>query len=363
MRNKIISITFCFLLLFSSLASFITPDKYYSESEKRILTQLSILKLSDLKSGKLATNLEKYLSDQFPLRDDWISIKTLIELFSGKSEINNVYFSKDNYLIDKFTSYDQNQLQINIEALKKLNNSTNIKVMLVPSASQILKDKLPKYAPNLDQSKIIQQLIDQGLDVVDPTEILNQHNDEYIYYKTDHHFTSLGAYYCYVAYNKSLNKTIDDLSAWQAKILTDKFRGTTYSKVNYPFSSYDTIIAYYKKENYTVNYNDGNYITDSIYEYKYLDGKDQYATFLNSNQATTIVYGDGQGKLLIIKDSYANCFAQFVIDDYSETHLIDPRFYKGNIQDYISENGITDVLVLYETPNFCKDNYLSNIIK
>ena len=363
MKNKIISLTFCFLLLFSSFISFITPDKYYSESEKRILTQITNIKISDIRTGKFVDNVEKYLTDQFPLRDDWISLKTIVELLCGKKEINDVYFSKDDYLIDKFTNYDQKQLQENIDALIRLNKSNKIKVMLIPSASEILQDKLPKYSDNLDQSEIITKLIDQGLDVIDPTELLSQHKNEYIYYKTDHHFTSLGAYYCYVAFNNSLNKNVDDLSLWQQKTLTDKFRGTTYSKVNYPFASNDTITAYYKKEYHTVNYNNGNYITDSIYEYKYLNGKDQYATFLNSNQATTVVSGDGQGKLLIIKDSYANCFTQFVIDDYSETHLIDPRFYKGNIQDYIEENGITEVLVLYEIPNFCKDSYLSNIIK
>ena len=101
-----------------------------------------------------------------------------------------------------------------------------------------------------------------------------------------------------------------------------------------------------------MNYNNGNYVTGSIYERKYLSGKDPYAAFLNSNQSTTVVSGGGQGKLLILKDSYANCFAQFVIDDYAETHLIDLRFFKDSVSDYIAENGITQVLVLYNIPNF-----------
>lgn len=99
----------------------------------------------------------------------------------------------------------------------------------------------------------------------------------------------------------------------------------------------------------------GYYSSDSIYERKYLDGTDQYATFLNSNQALTVIEGRGQGKLIIIKDSYANCFTQFCIDDYEETHLIDLRYYSGSVQEYINENGGTEVLVLNNIPNFTSD--------
>ncbi len=139
-------------------------------------------------------------------------------------------------------------------------------------------------------------------------------------------------------------KTAQPLFSWQSMELCDNFRGTTYNKVNYPFAPYDTITAYYKTLKHTVSYNGGDYVTDSIYERKYLSGKDQYAVFLNSNQSTTVVSGGGEGKLLILKDSYANCFAQFVIDDYAETHLIDLRFFKDSVTDYIKGNGITHVI-------------------
>ena len=199
----------------------------------------------------------------------------------------------------------------------------------------------------------------QGLNTVNVFDILSKHNGEYIYYKTDHHFTSLGAYYCYCAWMQSQGKAVQPLSAWQSQVLCDNFRGTTYNKVNYPFAPYDTVTAYYKTLKHTVSYNGGDYVTDSIYERKYLSGKDQYAVFFNSNQSTTVVTGSGEGKLLIIKDSYANCFAQFVVDDYAETHLIDLRFFKGSVTDYIKSNGITQVLVLYNIPNFAQDTAIA----
>ncbi len=368
MRNKIITSVFCLLLVVGVLSGFLVPDKYYSESEKRTLTQKNAISITDFPSGKMGTEIEKYLADQFPLRDGWITVKTLTERLSGKTEISDVYFGKDGYLIDAFTGYNQKQFSANINALAKLSGSLKtegipMQVMLVPTAAQILSDKLPAYAPNLDQKTLLDFAKAQGLDTVNVFDILSEHKDEYIYYKTDHHFTSLGAYYCYAAWIQAQGKTAQPLSAWQSQELCNNFRGTTYNKVNYPFAPYDTITAYYKTLTHTVNYNGGNYVTDSIYERKYLSGKDQYATFLNSNQSTTVVSGSGDGKLLILKDSYANCFSQFVIDDYAETHLIDLRFYKDSITDYIEENGITQVLVLYNIPNFAQDTAIAKTVR
>ncbi len=368
MRNKIITSVFCLLLIVGVLSGFLVPDKYYSESEKRTLTQKNAISITDFPSGKMGTEIEKYLADQFPLRDGWITVKTLTERLSGKTEISDVYFGKDGYLIDAFTGYNQKQFSTNINALAKLSESLKtanipMQVMLVPTAAQILSDKLPAYAPNLDQKALLDFANAQGLDTVNVFDILSEHKDEYIYYKTDHHFTSLGAYYCYAVWMQAQGKTAQPLSAWQSQELCNNFRGTTYNKVNYPFAPYDTITAYYKTLTHTVGYNGGNYVTDSIYERKYLSGKDQYATFLNSNQSTTVVSGSGEGKLLILKDSYANCFSQFVIDDYAETHLIDLRFYKDSVTDYIEENGITQVLVLYNIPNFAQDTAITKTVR
>ncbi len=368
MRNKIITSVFCLLLAVDSLSGIFVPDKYYSESEKRILTQKNAISFADFPSGKMGTDIEKYLADQFPLRDSRITVKTLAERLSGKTEISGVYFAKDGYLIDAFTGYNQKQFAANIEALAKLSEALKtadipMQVMLVPTAAQILSDKLPAYAPNLDQKALLNFAKSQGLNTVNVFDILSEHKDEYIYYKTDHHFTSLGAYYCYAAWMQEQGKTAQPLSAWQSRELCDNFRGTAYNKVNYPFAPYDTITAYYKTLTHTVSYNGGNYVADSIYERKYLRGKDQYATFLNSNQATTVVSGSGEGKLLILKDSYANCFSQFVIDDYAETHLIDLRFFKASVSDYIEENGITQVLVLYNIPIFAQDTAIAKTVR
>lgn len=364
MSNKLITILFCGLLAAAILAGLLTPDKLYSDSEKRKLTQFPQLSPEEILDGKLSDSTEDYLADQFPGRDGWVTAKTLTELVSGKRESGGVYFAQDGYLIDKFTSYSQKQFAANIKTLCRLNDTMSqsgipMKVMLVPTAADILSDKLPAFAPNLSQSDFISYAEKQGLDVVDVSDILREHSGEYIYYKTDHHWTSLGAYYAYCAWKSSKGETAEPLSAWTHEVLCDNFRGTTYAKVNYPFAPFDTIDAYYRQADRTVSYNGGAYVTNSLYERKYLEGSDQYAAFLNSNQALTVISGKGTGKLLIIKDSYANTFAQFPVDDNAETHLIDMRFYKGSVSQYAAENGITEVLVLYNIPNFAADKSVS----
>ena len=120
MRNRIITSFFCLLLALSALAGLIVPDRYYSEREKRTLTQKPQFTIADFISGKFSDELEQYLTDQVPLRDDWVTLKTYIELAVGKRESGGVYICKDKYLMDKFTSYSKKQLTSNAEALAAL---------------------------------------------------------------------------------------------------------------------------------------------------------------------------------------------------------------------------------------------------
>lgn len=360
MRNKIITSYFCLLLAVSALIGLLMPDRYYSEREKRTLTQKPQFTIADFTSGKFGDNLESYLSDQVPLRDGWVTMKTYMELAVGKRESSGIYICKDKYLMDKFTSYSKKQLAANVAALADLQEKlaaegVSMNTILVPMAAQVLTDKLPTYAPMADYAAILQVLTDAGVDTVNVWPTLAAHSGENIYYRTDHHWTSFGAYYAYCAW-----RDIEPAAReWTQEILCGNFRGTTWNKVPLPTVPAEEITAWYKHINRSVSYNNGQYETDSIYERKYLSGSDQYAVFLNSNQAQTVIEGSGKsGKLLLIKDSYGNTFSQFPVEDYAEVHVLDLRFFKGDVAEYAKENGITDTLVLYGVQNFVKDTNL-----
>ena len=360
MRNKIITSFFCLLLAVSALIGLLMPDRYYSEREKRTLTQKPKFTVANFISGEFSDELEKYLTDQVPLRDGWVTMKTYMELAIGKRESVGVYICKDKYLMDKFTSYSKKQLVANAAALVDLQEKLaaegiSMNTILVPMAAQVLTDKLPAYAPVADYAAILQVLTDAGVDTTDVLSALVAHSSENIYYRTDHHWTSLGAYYAYCAW-RGIEPNVDE---WTQEVLCDDCYGTTWNKVPLPTVPAEEITAWYKHINRSVSYNNGQYETDSIYERKYLSGSDQYAVFLNSNQAQTVIEGSGKsGKLLLIKDSYGNTFSQFPVEDYAEVHVLDLRFFKGDVTEYAKENGITDTLVLYGTQSFVKDTRL-----
>ena len=205
MRNKIITSFFCLLLAVSALIGLLMPDRYYSEREKRTLTQKPKFTVADFISGEFSGELEKYLTDQVPLRDGWVTMKTYMELAIGKRESGGVYICKDKYLMDKFTSYSKKQLAANAAALADLQEKlaaegVSMNTILVPMAAQVLTDKLPAHAPVADYAAILQVLTDAGVDTTDVLSALAAHSSENIYYRTDHHWTSLGAYYAYCAW-------------------------------------------------------------------------------------------------------------------------------------------------------------------
>lgn len=154
MRNKIITALFCFLIILGVVSGIVVKDKYYSESEKRKLAQFPQISISKFISGEMADDIEKYLADQFPARDSWITIKTLSELISGKRDDGGVYFAGGGYLIEKFNGYDAEQYKKNIAALKAFSDNVKkeygveVRVVLVPTAVEILSDKLPSFAPH-----------------------------------------------------------------------------------------------------------------------------------------------------------------------------------------------------------------------
>ena len=359
MHKKIMTGLFCLVLLGCSIWGIVAPDRLYSENEKRMLAKFPSMAIERILNGKFSDEIETYMADQFPERDAWVTIKTVKEYVLGKRDSGGVYFAKDGYLIEKHDSFSDKSITARImylQGVKAVTDAYNIelRVMLVPTAGEILKSKLPLFATTADQFEVVDTVRSAGFTMIDVADILREHANEYIFYKTDHHWTSLGAYYAYAEYMKAVGRTPHSLDEFKKEVLSEDFRGTTFNKVNYPFAPFDVIEAYYISDNHKVCYNDSLDYAESMYSREYLKSADKYAVFLNSNQASTRIEGSGTGRILIIKDSYANCFAQFLPEDYEEVHMIDPRFFTGDLQEYIENHGITEVLVLYNIPNFAE---------
>lgn len=369
-RSKVTVTIFLLILSGMSVFGFAAGDERYSEKENRYLAIKPDLDSENLLNGKYQEDYETYLADKTIFRNKWIELKTYIELASLKKDVNGVYFGKDNYLIarqdtDKFETENADKnckyLEEFVDNYKK---NTDICVMLVPNTSEILKKKLPKYAYNFNETRYINDIYKKiGEDnTVDVNEILKAHKDEYLYYKTDHHWTTLGAYYAFTEY---ADKTGINIEKYTTKLVTDKFYGTMSSKANLEIEA-DKVYIYEpdKEEEVSVRYNNSTELKDSLYEMSALDKKDKYSIFLGGNnplvQITTNAENDR--KVLVIKDSFAHCFIPFMISGFSKIDVVDLRYYNESIRKMIEEGGYTDILVLYNVENFVEDKKIYKLV-
>lgn len=288
--KRIMVVIICLLILGLSVSEIVMNKKDYSENENRHLAQMPELSLSSISSKDFMTGIEEYLSDQFPMRDQFMTAYALVQKAEGCTEINGVYLCKDGYLIEKPVAYEKlNVIADKLTALREkidsIDTGVNLDVMLVPTSFTINKDRLPDNAYSNIQQEAIQTIkanSEGDIDFIDVTATLIKHNEnQQMFYRTDHHWTTYGAYYAYEEYCISKGLEIAPVSEFQITEVSDDFYGTVYSKVNDMTINPDTITAFIRSDQkLSVKFQDGN--SDSLYNYEYLSVKDKYSFFLNN---------------------------------------------------------------------------------
>lgn len=354
------------------VASILKPDKSFSENENRVLKERPELSLSNLFEGDFTTEYETYITDQFVARDDFIGMKVSADRALGKKVVNGVYFAPDNYLIEehKAEDVDAKLVQSNLDWVKKFvetnKEQIDVKFMLVPTISNIYPEWLPKYNQEYNQSALLKQAeMTIGEDyIIDASDILKQHKKESLFFRTDHHWTSLGAYYGYAAWAQKMGIAPYSLEQYERKVVAKDFWGTTYSKVNTKKEA-DEIELFTLKKGPSLTMSvkqDGSEATDSLYKMEKIKEKDKYTVFLGGNNPyVEITTSIKNGKtLLLVKDSYAHNMVPFLTSHYEKIILLDYRYYNNSTKGLLKEKKVTDVLLLYNVINFVTDK---NIIK
>ena len=380
----IIIIVFIGFFVLISGASLIIKDREFSPNENRYLAETPELSWDNILSGKFQDGLEDYLRDQVCFRDGWITVKTGIQKACGDTDIGGAYVGKDGYDFEKITPEDVDEKQVdrNIKAVEdyfmmasETIDKQKLSFLLVPTSGLVMQEKLPKNARLFDQAKYIDQVQKAMKDYnfVDVRDTLMDHNDEYIYYKTDHHWTSAGACLAYDVWSERTGGEAETEDGLVKNVVSDKFRGSLYSKILDADSAYDEIWTYglqkddaFGSKDCTVTIDEKQQL-DSIYDDEMLQKKDKYAYFLSGNYGQVHIQNQkaaskAKGKsILIIKDSFANSFVPFVTQDYENIYMVDLRYYNGDMKSYLQEHNITDVLVLYNISNFISDRNLHKL--
>ena len=356
--NLFLTVLFCLFIGGVFLGSMILPDKTFSPVENRNLAQAPKFSLDNVTSGKFMEDTEDYVNDQIIGRDFWVALKAWSERLTGKQENNGVYFAKEDTLINRLDTPDPELLEENAGYVNALVNNVDVPVYfgIIPSAAEIWADRLPAGAPTADEKAIIDGLYNQvQTHTIDLYAALGAHQDEDIYYRTDHHWTSLGAYYGYEALMGAMGLEAAPLDESQKVTVSEDFYGTLYSTSGVRWLPPDHIDRYISGEGVTVTaYPDGTPQPGSLYVDSFLSEKDKYSSFLGGNKPLCVIETEHAGapKVLVIRDSYTDSLAPFLTQNFSEIHLFDPRMNLTSVKDYVEQNEIDSVVVLYSISNF-----------
>ena len=367
--TKLIIIVFTAFIAILGLLYVFMPKNEFSETEKRYLAQAPKLTAQSLKEGTFSKDFETFLADQTPLRSIFVSINAYFELLKGNNGSNGVYLGKDGMLIEKPFARE-NRLETNLERITSFASKQDIPVSLVavPSKGYICSDKLPKNAQKYldgEYNDYIRNKVYGKMKFVDVTKaFLNAENKEDLYYRTDHHWTSEGAFTAYEAISFDLGWPA--VSSFQYKLPSaddynietyEGFYGTSYAKSCYTLTKPDDVELWVNKEtlgNAKVTITEGEKITenDNMFFRNHLTDSDRYLTFLDGNHSLVKIETGNEGKkLLLIKDSFAHSIAPFLAENYSEIIMIDLRYYGAAVKNLIEEQGINEIMFLYSIEN------------
>ncbi len=356
-----------------SLLSLFAPKQEMLTVENRKASSIPSFSFADWMSGDYQERLQDYSNDHVAFRQGWIHLKCFVdEMLLMKTEEDGILLGKDSQMFTReFVPADENErFSKNVSALATFMETAQVPVtvMLVPSPAAILSEQLPAYAPMVSEDSMLayvkNELQPLGT-VLDVRDTLYAHKDEYIYYRTDHHWTTLGAYYAYLDFCRQSGKEPCNPD-WEQAVQIEDFYGTHYSKTRYPLTRPDTI-TYFPMDNQMIEY---KVTGDAVFEAQEPQGVidlpqfheyDKYAAFLGGNPGYCVIAGQGEGKILVVKDSYANCFVPFLLSNYEQAGVVDYRSYAYGLSNLVEKEGYDEILILYSLQGFAKDTGLVSI--
>ena len=371
-QEKLVGIIFILTLFLFLIINVIVPDRDKSVQENRMLATKPKFRLSSLISGDYDEKFEAYMDDQFVGRDMWRKLKVAVDRIGGSRLENGVYIGTNGQLLEQIEVADENHLAANIKAIKSFSESQSkipVRMMLVPDAANVLNHSLPALAKPEDQTQMFSMVrkdLGDSVEWIDVSTELNKHKTEKIYYKTDHHWTTLGAFYAFQAAAPSLGIDGDLSGKYVSYTVSDSFNGMLASKSGVNLGEKEQIDIYVPTEEDTdliVDYVDEGKRSTSLYDSSKLKEKDQYTVFLGGNSSLLDIrtVSTSTKRLLLVKDSFANSFIPFLTPYYREIVVVDPRYYSGTINDLMDSYRISEVLFLYSGNTFFKDNNISGV--
>lgn len=346
-NNKKITYTLSMiLLLILVFLFFILPKNSFSPLENRALSKRPVWSLETLWSGSYTHAIDTYIEDHFPLRTIFIKINALLESIMNRTEKNDVLIGKDGFLFEIGSESAQN-IKFNLESIDAFVKNLDVTFLLVPNSSRVYTEKLPiGYTAGTGY----QEILNFPLENINFTEILPEllaKKNEKLYYRSDHHWTNLGAEIAYIKLmehwgleRKQLPEEIypNFLGSYYAKTLSNRTHAENFS------------YWVQTKASYSIEGKASAWVNEDK-----LKSNDKYAALMNGNPARAEILGNGEGKLLIFKDSYANALLPLLAENFASIEIVDLRYFSGNIPKLVKELQTDKILFLYGERSISKE--------
>ncbi len=359
--KQIISAVVLAAFLVGVVAAFaLLPKEEVSTHEKRVLATFPELELKAIADGSFGSQLETYLSDHFPFRQFWVGVHSYTQLLTGGNGLSGIYRARDGRLIAAPDALNEEQAKRNISRFRAFAEQTGLPaaILPIPSAGYVMEDLLPENHQQYWDDRLFEILAEHAgdMEIIDLRErfLASQERLE-LYYCTDHHLTSTGSFAVYEAVCEALGL---ESGAFACTETVDGFYGTGYSRSGLWFTEPDQVELWTATTpgEYTVTVYEGTKkeTFDSLYFREHLDAADKYPVFLDGNHSLVTVENaacQNGRRLLLIKDSYAHCFATFAAESYEQICMVDLRYYRGDVKALAEEMGITEILYLYGVEN------------
>jgi hypothetical protein len=363
---------FAYLCVFAVL-TIAAKKSDFSDIENRLLAVMPKINFDNIIDKDVMNGIDTYVSDHFFLRTDWVKLKTDSDILLGAREENGVYIAENNArFAEKITGYDSAAVGKSIAGINHFAETHDIETyfMLVPTAAAIYADELPKNAPNADQAAFTEEVYEKfspKITSIDIYPVMEAGKSDYIYYRTDHHWTTRGAYGAYLYLGAVMG--YEPIRTFDRETAATGFLGSLYSKAMFDGVESDTVEFIIPSEKtkitsveVTKEYGVPPEIYGSVYFREFLDKKDKYSAFLGSNQPLVTINSEADGgNLLIIKDSYANSIAPLLAENYGKITLVDMRYIQTGIDYVIDVSEYDKVLFVYNVSSFMSDSHLRKL--
>lgn len=353
---------FCTFLVAMLLFYIALPKSDFSELEKRNLQDFPAVSLESIADGKFGNDIETYLADHMPFRDFFVSLNSYFDLITGRQPSSDIYLTKDKALTEAPARLNEDSLGKNMKAINNFAVKAEIPVdfMIVPSAGYASRDRISGLSKEYLDREYIEKIYSatNGINTVNVTDIFDNPS---LYYKTDHHWTSEGAYTAYEAYMKTIGKDYRSKNEFSVETV-EGFYGSTYSRAALWLLPAESLELWTGSQNITVTNGESDTSHKGIFYRDRLLETDKYTVFLDGNHSTVKIHNpDAKTKdtILVVRDSYSNCLGGFLAESFETVILVDLRYYKKPVSELCTAENVTNILICYSLSNFLTD---ANII-